>query len=217
MSVDKKRVAVLISGRGSNLDALINACSAPDFPAQISVVISNNPNAAGLEKAASAGIKSLVINHRDFGTRAEKYADGRARFDAEIDRALNAFEVDYVCLAGFMRLFSPEFTGKWEGRMLNIHPSLLPAFKGLNVHKRMIDAGVKLAGCTVHYVTADMDAGPIIGQACVPVLEDDTEETLAARILAQEHKLYPVCLRAVTAGDAPAPAPEAALLNPHAD
>ena len=181
------KLAVLISGRGSNLQSLIDACAAPDFPAEIALVISNRPKAAGLDRATKAGIPQTVIDHKDFQSRED--------FDKALDDALRMAKVDYVCLAGFMRMLTPEFVNDWRGRLVNIHPSLLPAFKGLHVHERMIDAGVKLAGCTVHFVSAEVDSGPIIGQAAVPVLPEDTAETLAARILEQEHKLYPACIR----------------------
>jgi phosphoribosylglycinamide formyltransferase-1 len=192
----RNKVAVLISGRGSNLQALIAAAAAPDFPAEIALVVSNRPEAAGLEIARRAHVPALVIDHQAYGTGAA----GKAAFEAALGDALGAAKADYVCLAGFMRLLSPDFVRRFEGRLLNIHPSLLPAFKGLDVHEAMLKAGVKVAGCTVHFVTAEMDAGPIIGQRAVPVYSDDTAETLAARILAEEHRLYPASLRALCEG-----------------
>ncbi len=193
MSATKKRVAVLISGNGTNLQALINACAQPDFPAQIVRVISNRAEAFGLIRAANAGIDTLVIDHKSF--------QGRAEFDAALHDALIECDAEIVCLAGFMRLLTPEFTTKWEGRMINIHPSLLPAFKGLDTHARAIEAGVRFAGCTIHFVSADMDAGPIIMQAAVPLLPDDTPQSLAERILAQEHIMFPQALKWLAQGD----------------
>ncbi len=188
------KIAVLISGRGSNLKALLDACAAPDYPADIVLVISNKPKAAGLDLARKAGVTQAVIDHRDFETRED--------FDEAVSERLRAAKVDYVCLAGFMRMLSPGFVDEWRGRLINIHPSLLPAFRGLHVQERMLDAGVKIAGCTVHFVSAEMDAGPIIGQAAVPVLPGDTLESLSERILEQEHRLYPQCLRLIVDGRA---------------
>lgn len=190
----KARIAVLISGRGSNLQALIDATAEPDYPGEIVLVISNRPKAQGLERAAKAGIQQETIDHKDFESRQD--------FEAALNDALKIAKVDYVCLAGFMRRLTDSFASDWRGRLINIHPSLLPAFKGLHVHERMIEAGVKLAGCTVHFVSAEVDAGPIIGQAAVPVLPGDNEEKLAARILEQEHRLYPACLRLLIEGKA---------------
>ncbi|MEO1252921.1 MAG: phosphoribosylglycinamide formyltransferase [Pseudomonadota bacterium] len=190
----KRKVAVLISGRGSNLKALIDAAADPEFPAEITLVIASRPKAAGLQHATDAKITQAVIDHKDFESREE--------FDAAISERLKAAEVDFVCLAGFMRMLSEGFVDEWRGRLINIHPSLLPAFRGLNVAERMLDAGVKIAGCTVHFVSPEMDAGPIIGQAAVPVLPGDAPDTLSARILEQEHLLYPACLRLVTEGRA---------------
>ena len=194
MSKTPAKVAVLISGRGSNLKNLIGACSDPEFPAVIDLVISNRPKAAGLDYASKAGIRQSVIDHKDFQSRED--------FDEALDERLQAAKVDFICLAGFMRLLTDSFVDKWRSRLINIHPSLLPAFRGLNVHERMIDAGVKIAGCSVHFVSNELDAGPIIGQAAVPVLPGDTPDTLAARILEQEHALYPACLRLVVDGKA---------------
>ncbi|MEK7266423.1 MAG: phosphoribosylglycinamide formyltransferase [Pseudomonadota bacterium] len=192
----KTRVAVLISGRGSNMKALIDAARAPSYPAEIALVISNVPDAGGLVAAESAGVATLTIDHRLSG----KGADGKRKFESALTKALKDGRVDIVCLAGFMRLLSAEFVQEWYGRLINIHPSLLPAFKGLDVHAEMLRAGVKLAGCTVHYVSAEMDAGPIIGQAAVRVHSDDTPDALAARILEQEHRLYPECVRGIADG-----------------
>lgn len=183
----RAKLAVLISGRGSNLQALIDAANDPDFPAEVTMVISNRPKAKGLERAIKAGIAQTVIDHKDFQSRED--------FELALHDALKIAEVDYVCLAGFMRILTPQFVDKWRERILNIHPSLLPAFKGLHVHERMIDAGVKIAGCTVHFVSAEMDEGPIIGQAALPVLPSDTAESLSERVLELEHKLYPACLK----------------------
>jgi phosphoribosylglycinamide formyltransferase-1 len=185
--MDKMRVGVLISGSGSNLQALMDACADASFPAEIAVVISNRPEAYGLERARAAGIPALVLSHREFATREQ--------YDAGLHRLLERHRVDAVCLAGFMRLLSAEFVTRWHDRLLNIHPSLLPAFKGAHAIRDALAAGVKLAGCTVHFVRAEMDAGPIIAQAAVPVLPGDTESSLAARVLEQEHRAYVQALR----------------------
>ncbi|MBX3522168.1 MAG: phosphoribosylglycinamide formyltransferase [Xanthobacteraceae bacterium] len=190
----KKRVAILISGRGSNMRALIEAAKAKDFPAEIVLVLSNVPDAGGLDFARQHGIETEVIEHKKFPSREI--------FDNAMDVALNRANAEIVCLAGFMRLLSPRFVEKWRGRMINIHPSLLPAYKGLHTHSRAIEAGEKFAGCTVHFVTPELDDGPTILQAKVPVLPGDTEETLAARVLEQEHKIYPQALRLVAEGKA---------------
>ncbi len=182
----KLSVAVVISGSGSNLQALIDAAKAPDFPASIDLVVSNRPGVKGLQRAADAGIKALTIDHKDFANRAA--------FEEELQRALAKEKIEAVCLAGFMRVLTANFVNQWKDRILNIHPSLLPAFKGLHVQQQALDAGVKFSGCTVHVVTPDLDDGPIIGQAIVPILEGDTAETLAARIQVEEHKLYPESL-----------------------
>ena len=188
----RKRVGVLISGRGSNLQALIEACAAPDFPASIVLVISNVPGAPGLARAEAAGILTLTVNHKDFAARED--------FDAALDQALNAAGVELLCNAGFLRLHTEGFVERWRNRHLNIHPSLLPAFKGLDAHQRVIEAGAKLSGCTVHVVRAEMDAGPIVAQAAVPVLAHDTPDTLAARVLQAEHRLYPHALALIASG-----------------
>ncbi len=185
-------IAILISGRGSNMKALIDACAEDSFPAQVGLVISNRPDAAGLEIAKQAGIETRVVDHTEYPSREA--------FDNVIEDALLAANVDTVCLAGFMRILSIQFAARWQGRILNIHPSLLPVFPGLKPWAAAIDAGVRVSGCTVQYVTPELDAGPIIGQAAVPVYLDDTPDDLAARILAEEHKLYPACVRLVAQG-----------------
>jgi phosphoribosylglycinamide formyltransferase-1 len=186
----KKRVAILISGRGSNMTALIEAAKAKDYPAEIALVVSNRPDAAGLDRARSCGIPTAVIDHTTFG-------GDRETFEQALDQELREQRIDLVCLAGFMRLLTPWFVNRWSGRMLNIHPSLLPQFKGLHTHRRALEAGVKRHGATVHFVVAEMDAGPIVMQDSVAVHENDTEETLAARVLELEHQIYPRALRAV--------------------
>ncbi len=186
------RTAVLISGRGSNLGSLIEAAHAPDYPAEIVLVISNKPDAGGLAIAARAEIPTKVIPHRQFASRED--------FDAAIDAALREADVSLVCEAGFMRIHSEWFVKRWEGRVLNIHPSLLPAFPGIHVHEQALAAGVKVSGCTVHFLTAELDSGPIVAQACVPVLPGDTTETLGARVLELEHKVYPEALGLVANG-----------------
>lgn len=188
----KRRVGILISGRGSNMAALIEAARAPDYPAEVVVVISNEPDAAGLAFAATRGVPTAIVNHRDFTSR-DAFADA-------LDAKLRAAKVEIVCLAGFMRLLATPFVERWRGRMINIHPSLLPAFKGLNTHARALDAGAKTHGCTVHYVEPELDSGPVILQAEVPVLPGDDEATLAARVLKEEHRLYPAALRLVAEG-----------------
>lgn len=192
------RVAVLISGRGSNMKALIDAAKDDAYPARIVLVVSNVPAAGGLAVAAAAGVPTLTIDRKSFG----KGDSGKHAFEKALSAALKAAGAELVCLAGFMRLLSAGFVAEWQGRLINIHPSLLPAFKGLDVHAEMLRAGVKIAGCTVHYVSAEMDAGPIIGQAAVPVLSGDTPDSLAARILEQEHRLYKECVRLIAAGKA---------------
>jgi phosphoribosylglycinamide formyltransferase 1 len=214
--VGRLRVAVLISGRGSNLQALIDAAAAADYPAEIALVLANRADAAGLQRAAAAGVATRVVPHRDF--------PDRAAFDRALDAVLREARIDLVCLAGFMRLLTAEFVEAWRDRMLNIHPSLLPAFPGLRTHERALAAGVRFTGCTVHFVRAAMDDGPIVAQAAVPVLPGDDVERLAARVLAAEHRAYPLALRLVAAGRARvagerveiegAAVGEAALLNP---
>lgn len=188
----RKRVAILISGRGSNMAALIAAAIDPSFPAEIVGVISNRSDARGLETAATHSIPTTVVSSRDY--------DGREAHDAAIHRALTEFKAEIVCLAGYMRLLTPDFVQKWKGRMINIHPALLPSFRGLDTHARALATGVRVHGCTVHFVTPEMDEGPIIAQAAVPVLTGDTEETLGERVLKVEHRLYPLALRLLAEG-----------------
>jgi phosphoribosylglycinamide formyltransferase-1 len=188
--MSKKRVAVLISGRGSNMVALIEAAKAKDYPAEIVLVVSNRPDAGGLARAREAAIATAVIDHRSFG-------EDRAAFERVLDEELRKYEVEIVCLAGFMRLLTGWFIGRWSGRILNIHPALLPDFKGLHTHRRALQAGVNQHGATVHFVVEQTDAGPIIRQESVPVLQGDTEATLAARVLKVEHRIYPEALRLV--------------------
>ena len=189
----KRRVAILISGRGSNMAALIDAAKAADFPAEIVAVISNRADAAGLEKAAASGIATVVIESKPFGK-------DRAGFEAVLQRALDENKVELICLGGFMRLFTAEFVQRWYGRMLNIHPSLLPSFPGLDPHGQALQAGVKISGATVHFVIPETDAGPIIMQGAVTVADDDTAETLSQRILGIEHRIYPEALRLLASG-----------------
>jgi len=210
------RVASLISGRGSNMAALVAAAAAPDYPAEIALVLANVPGAGGLAVAAAHGIAHETLDHRGFADRAA--------FDAALDARLRHHEIEFVCLAGFMRLLTAGFVEKWRNRMLNIHPSLLPAYPGLDSHKRALADGVRVAGCTVHFVRAKMDVGPIVAQAAVPVLQGDDEDALAARVLKAEHALYPHALRLVASGAAivdgehvklaPTAAAPAILFNP---
>jgi phosphoribosylglycinamide formyltransferase-1 len=186
------KVAVLISGRGSNLKALIAACSAPDYPAEIALVISNVADAGGLARAKEAGIAAAVIEHGNFASREA--------FDEAMQSHLDKAKVELICLAGFMRILSDAFVRHWQGRMINIHPSLLPAFKGTDVHEHAIAAGVRISGCTVHYVIPELDSGPIIAQAAVPVNPGDTSKRLAERVLEAEHVLYPLALHAIAQG-----------------
>jgi phosphoribosylglycinamide formyltransferase-1 len=188
----KARVAVLISGRGSNMEALIAAAREPGCTYEVALVFSNVLDAKGLETARAAGIATAALDHKGHG--------GRAAFDAKVDAILREHGAEYVALAGYMRLLSEGFVEGWHGRMLNIHPSLLPSFPGLHTHERAIEAGCRLHGCTVHFVTSELDCGPIVAQAAVPVLDDDTPDTLAARVLAEEHRIYPEALAALAAG-----------------
>jgi phosphoribosylglycinamide formyltransferase-1 len=190
----RRRVGILISGRGSNMRALIEAAKAPDFPAEIVQVIAYEPDAAGLEFARSHGIATVIVNHRDFTIRDA--------FGNALDQSLQASKVEIVCLAGFMRMLANSFVERWKGRLINIHPSLLPAFKGLDTHARALAAGEKTHGCTVHFVVPELDSGPIILQAEVPVLSGDDEQSLAARVLVEEHRIYPEALRSVAEGRA---------------
>jgi phosphoribosylglycinamide formyltransferase-1 len=189
----RKRVAILISGRGSNMVALIEAAKDAAYPAEIVLVASNDPAAEGLKRAAAAGIPTAIVDHRKFGK-------DREAFERALQAALEAHHIELVCLAGFMRLLTPWFVRQWDGRLLNIHPALLPAFKGLDTHARALAEGAKEHGATVHFVVPEMDSGPIIAQAAVPVEPGDTEQTLAARVLAVEHRIYPQALRLVAEG-----------------
>jgi len=212
----KLKIAVMISGRGSNLQALIDAGRKKDYPAEIVLVISNVAAAPGLARAKKAGIPTRVISHTDFV--------GRAPFDAAMTEAIEDSGAELVCLAGFMRLLTDGFIARWRDRLINIHPSLLPAFKGLNVHERVIEAGARFSGCTVHFVRPEMDTGPIIAQAVVPVRADDDAEAVAARVLEQEHKIYPLAVKLIAEGRVRvanevavidgAEAPKGALINP---
>jgi phosphoribosylglycinamide formyltransferase-1 len=186
------KTAVFISGRGSNMEALVAAAQDPCYPAEIALVFSNNPDALGLQTAAAAGIETLAIDHRPFGKDREAH-------ERLIDAALRERGIALIALAGYMRILTPFLTGAWAGRMLNIHPSLLPKYPGLHTHARALAAGDADAGCTVHWVTEVLDDGPLLGQARVPILPGDDEETLAARVLAEEHELYPACLAKVAA------------------
>lgn len=188
----KRKVGILISGRGSNMTALIEAARDPDFPAEIALVLSNRADAGGLDRAREAGLATAVVDHK-------AYPD-RASFDAEIDRQLRAAGVEIVCLAGFMRLLTAGFVSGWRDSMINIHPSLLPLFPGLHTHERAIEAGMRIAGCTVHFVRPKMDTGPIIAQAAVPIAPGDTADSLAARVLAAEHEIYPLALALLAGG-----------------
>ncbi len=192
MNSRRKRVAVLISGRGSNMSALINAAIDPTYPAEITLVLSNREDAQGLSVADEAGIATRAIPHGGFKTRDDH--------DAAFDAALTAAKIDIVCLAGYMRLLTADFVKRWQGRMINIHPALLPSFKGLDSHARALAAGCRIHGATVHFVTADMDEGPIIVQGAVAVLKDDDEASLATRVLALEHQLYPAALKMIASG-----------------
>jgi phosphoribosylglycinamide formyltransferase 1 len=189
----KKRVAVLISGRGSNMAALIEAAKERSYPAEIALVVSNRPDAAGLARAEADAIPTAVVDHRPYGK-------DRAAFERALQTVLDQHRVELVCLGGFMRLLTQDFVLRWQGRMLNIHPALLPSFPGLDPHGQALKAGVKISGATVHFVVPQADAGPIIAQAAVPVRDDDTAETLAARVLEVEHRLYPLALRLLAEG-----------------
>jgi phosphoribosylglycinamide formyltransferase-1 len=190
--MSRKRVAILISGRGSNMAALIEAAREPGYPAEIALVVSNRPAAAGLEHARARGIETAVVDHKAFASREA--------FDAALQARLTAARIEIVCLAGFMRLLTTPFVETWRGRMLNVHPSLLPAFKGLDTHARALAAGASEHGCTVHFVAPELDSGPIILQAKVPVQPGDDEAALAARVLAEEHRIYPAALRLLAEG-----------------
>jgi len=210
------KVAVLISGRGSNLQALIDACKDEAFPAEIVLVLSNKDGVQGLERAKVADIPTASLSHKDF--------DSRESFDAEMSEIITASGADFICLAGYMRLLSDDFVRTWRDKLINIHPSLLPMFKGLHVHEQALEAGVRFSGCTVHFVRPAMDEGPIVAQAVVPVLANDTPDSLAERVLEQEHALYPLALKLIAEGRIRVSAervlvedqqaPSTALLNP---
>jgi len=186
------KIAIFISGRGSNMMSLTDACKSPDFPATPVVIVSNQPDAPGLQAAQKAGIATATLVRSEYTSLAE--------YDNAINDILNKHGVELICLAGFMQILSKDFVEKWHNRIINIHPSLLPSFKGINTHQRALDAGVKFSGCTVHYLRYEMDTGPIIAQAVVPVLEEDTADTLATRVLIEEHRIYPLALKLVAAG-----------------
>ncbi len=188
----RKRTAILISGRGSNMDALIAAARAPDYPAEIALVLSNRPDAPGLGRAKQAGVAVAAVDHKIFA--------GREDFERSMHAVLEIHRIELICMAGFMRLVTPWFVRQWQGRMLNVHPALLPAFRGLDTHVRALESGVKIHGCTVHFVVPAMDEGPILAQAAVPVLDADTPDTLARRVLAEEHRIYPFALALVAGG-----------------
>jgi phosphoribosylglycinamide formyltransferase 1 len=189
-----RRVAILISGRGSNMISLIEAARSTDYPAEIALVLSNRPEAGGLDQARAAGIEAMAIDHAAYPTRES--------FEQAMDAALRDHDVEFVCLAGFMRVLTPWFVERWTGRMINIHPSLLPLFRGTRTHRGALEAGVLVHGCTVHFVVPELDSGPIVAQAAVPVVPGDTEDSLAARVLVQEHLLYPQALRMICDGSA---------------
>jgi len=205
--MSRTRVGVLISGRGSDALALIQAAHAPDYPAEIALVLSNRPDAPGLAKAIGAGATARAVDHKPFGQDREAH-------ERAMDAVLREAGVQFVVLAGYMRILTPFFVGAWAGRMINVHPSLLPAFPGLHSHRQALAAGVKLHGCSVHWVVDSVDAGPIIGQAAVPVQSGDDEDTLAARVLAVEHRLFPACLALALTGNARPAGPDALLANP---
>ena len=184
------KVGVLISGTGTNLQALIDACQSPNYPAEIVVVISNNANAMGIQRAQESAIRTKIVQHENYATREE--------FDSQLSVILSKAKCELICLAGFMRILSEDFVNRWGNRILNIHPSLLPSFPGTKTHERALEAGVKISGCTLHFVTAALDSGPIIGQAAVPVFDSDSPHDLANRVLAEEHKLYSSGLKLVS-------------------
>ena len=189
----RKRAAILISGRGANMAALIAAAKKPGYPAEIALVLSNRPEAGGLRRASAEGVATAVVDHTDFGK-------DREAFERAVQTHLETQSIDIVCLAGFMRLFTPSFVLRWSSRMINIHPALLPSFKGLRTHERALEAGVKIHGATVHFVVPEVDSGPIIAQAAVPVLDDDTPDTLAERVFAAECEAYPEAIRLFAEG-----------------
>jgi phosphoribosylglycinamide formyltransferase 1 len=191
--MSRKRVAVLISGRGSNMAALIEAAKTKDYPAEIALVVSNRPEAGGLLVARAAGIGTETVDHT-------KFSGDRNRFEHEIQSILEKYRIEIICLAGFMRLLTANFLERWQWRILNIHPALLPDFKGLDTHKRVIDAGVKIHGATVHFVVPELDSGPVIAQGAINVRPGDSEEALAVRVLKVEHRIYPLALKLVAEG-----------------
>jgi phosphoribosylglycinamide formyltransferase 1 len=190
----RRRIAILISGRGSNMISLIKAARAPDYPAEVALVLSNRPDAGGLDQARAAGIEAMAIDHAAYPTREA--------FEQAMDAALRNRDIEFVCLAGFMRVLTPWFVERWAGRMINIHPSLLPLFRGTRTHRAALEEGVLVHGCTVHFVVPELDSGPIVAQAAVPVVPGDTESSLATRVLVQEHLLYPQALRMICDGRA---------------
>jgi phosphoribosylglycinamide formyltransferase-1 len=192
--MSRRRVAILISGRGSNMVSLIEAACAPGFPAEIALVLSNRPDAGGLERAREAGLATVAVDHKEY--------PAREAFEQAMDDAMRSHGIDFICLAGFMRVLTDWFVERWSGRMVNIHPSLLPLFRGTHTHRRALEEGMLVHGCTLHFVVPELDAGPIIAQAVVPVVPGDTEESLAARVIVQEHRLYPQALRMICDGSA---------------
>jgi phosphoribosylglycinamide formyltransferase 1 len=191
---EKKRVAILISGRGSNMASLLDAAAAPDYPATIALVLSNRPNAGGIARASEAGVATTVVDHKSYPDRES--------FERAMDAVLVEAGTEIICLAGFMRVLTPWFVARWVGRMINIHPSLLPLFRGTHTHRQALDAGVRVHGCSVHFVVPELDSGPIIAQACIPVFPGDDEDALAARVLVEEHRIYPQALAQLASGEA---------------
>ena len=191
---EKKRVAILISGRGSNMASLLDAAAAPEYPASIALVLSNRPNAGGIARAGDVGVATAIVDHKD-------YPD-RETFERAMDEVLVEAKIEIVCLAGFMRVLTPWFVSRWVGRMINIHPSLLPLFRGTHTHRQALDAGVRVHGCTVHFVVPELDSGPIIAQACIPVFPGDDEDALAARVLVEEHRIFPQALAQLASDEA---------------
>ena len=212
----RMKLVVPISGRGSNLQSLIDACAQPDFPAEIALVVSNVPGVMGLERAKAAGIPTAVVNHKDFADRES--------FESALTAVIEPVDPGLICLAGFMRILTDGFVSRWRDRLINIHPALLPAFKGLHTHERAIEAGVRFTGCTIHFVRPAMDDGPIIVQAAVPIHPEDTPDSLATRVLAEEHRIYPLAVRLIAEGRVRVvgervlvrdhTAPDTTLLNP---
>jgi phosphoribosylglycinamide formyltransferase 1 len=191
---EKKRVAILISGRGSNMASLLDAAAAPDYPATIALVLSNRPDAGGIARASEAGVATTVVDHKSYPDRES--------FERAMDAVLVEAGTEIICLAGFMRVLTPWFVARWVGRMINIHPSLLPLFRGTHTHRQALDAGVRVHGCSVHFVVPELDSGPIIAQACIPVFPGEDEDALAARVLVEEHRIYPQALAQLASGEA---------------